>query len=117
MGQGVSVMRRPPKWTQGFIDKTGRARWYFRRPGYARTPLPGLPFSPTFMEGYQRCLEGESTPIAADRTKPGTMRALAVSYFQSPAFLSMKPITQANYRSMIDRFSREHGDKRAADLQ
>jgi integrase len=114
---GSHLMRRPPKYVQGFIDRHGRPRFYFRRSGFKPVPLPGLPWSPEFMEVYQRAIEGQPAAIGADRTKPGTMRALAVSYFQSAAFLSMKPITRANYRSQIDRFSREHGDKRAADLQ
>src|SRR5262249_16953657 len=50
--------------------------------------------------------------------------ALAVSYYNSVAFQSMKPSTQSVYRNIIERFCREtdkegheHGDKRAATLQ
>ena len=115
MGRGV--IRRLPKYVQQFVDEDGRPYFYFRRSGFRRIRLPGLPWSPDFMQAYECALEGQPATIGADRTRPGTMRALAVSYFQSPAFRSIKPITQANYRSMIDRFSREHGDRRAADLQ
>jgi hypothetical protein len=36
-------MRRPPQYVNGFIDRYGKARWYFRRAGFKKVPLPGLP--------------------------------------------------------------------------
>jgi hypothetical protein len=51
MGQGV--MRRPPQYCNGFIDRYGKARWYFRRAGFKRMALPGLPWSPEFMAAYE----------------------------------------------------------------
>jgi integrase len=114
---GRDLRRRLPKFVQAFVTKDSRPYFYFRRPGFERIRLPDLPFSPSFMEVYERALAGQPAIIGADRTRPGTMRALAVSYFQSPAFLSMKAVTQANYRSQIDGFCREHGERRAADLQ
>ena len=35
---GPHVMRRPPKFVQGFIDRHGKPRWYLRRPGFKRMP-------------------------------------------------------------------------------
>jgi integrase len=110
-------MRRPPKYCHGFIDRHGKPRWYFRRPGFKRVPLPGLPWSREFMAAYEQALAGQPEPIGAARVKPGTLRALAVSYFASPAFRSKRPSTQYTYRNIIDRFCAEHGDKRAALLQ
>jgi integrase len=113
-------MRRPPKWVQGFVDRSGRARWYFRRRGYPRTPLRGLPWSPDFMASYERALGDQPEPIGqigASRSKPGTMRALAASYLGSPAFLALRASSQRAYRSTIDAFIAEHGDRRAAELQ
>ena len=43
------VMRRPPPYCNGFLDRHGKARWYFRRAGFKKVPLPGLPWSPEFM--------------------------------------------------------------------
>jgi hypothetical protein len=43
---GQDLMRRPPKYVNGFIDRHGRPRWYFRRAGFKKVPLPGLPWSP-----------------------------------------------------------------------
>jgi len=110
-------MRRPPKFVQGFIDRHGRRRFYFRRPGFKRMPLPGLPWSPEFMAAYEEALAGQIMQIGGSRVRPGTMRALAISYYNSLGFRSLKPSSQAIYRRIIDRFCREHGDKRAATLQ
>jgi hypothetical protein len=40
---GTSVMRRPPRYCHGFTDRHGKPRWYFRRAGFKKLPLPGLP--------------------------------------------------------------------------
>src|SRR5215831_18705591 len=114
---GPRMMRRPPKYVQGFIDRHGKPRWYFRRPSFKRMPLPGLPWSPEFMASYGEALAGQIMQIGGSRVRPGTIRALAISYYNSLGFRSLKPSSQAIYRRIIDRFCREHGDKRAATLQ
>jgi hypothetical protein len=121
---GPRVMRRLPKFVHGFIDRHGKPRFYFRRPGFKQLPLPCLPWSPEFMRAYEEALAGQPTLIGSVGIKSGTIRALAVSYYNSVAFRSMKPSTQSVYRNIIDRFCREtdkegheHGDKRAATLQ
>src|SRR5690348_1795020 len=65
MGQGV--MRRPPQYCNGFIDRYGKARWYFRRAGFKRMALPGLPWSPEFMAAYEQALAGQPAPIGTER--------------------------------------------------
>jgi hypothetical protein len=114
---GRHLMRRPPKFVHGFIDRHGNPRWYFRRAGFKRVPLPGLPWSPEFMAAYEEAIAGQAAPIGAARVKPGTLRALAVSYFASPAFRTMRPSSQRSRRSVIDRLCAQHGDKRVAPLQ
>ena len=64
---GSSVMRRPPPYCNGFIDRHGKARWYFRRAGFKKVPLPGLPWSPEFMAAYEQALAGQPAPIGAER--------------------------------------------------
>ena len=44
-------------------------------------------------------------------------RALAVSYFNSPDFRSLRASSQAIYRGIIDRFRIQYGDNRAANLK
>jgi hypothetical protein len=69
-------MRRPPKYCHGFIDRHGKPRWYFRRPGFKRVPLPGLPWSREFMAAYEQALAGQPEPIGAARVKPGSFTIL-----------------------------------------
>jgi integrase len=121
---GRYLMSRPPKYVQSFLDRHGKARFYFRRSGFKNVALPGLPWSPKFMAAYDEALAGQPAQIGSERVKPGTIRALTVSYYNSIGFRSMKPITQSVYRNIVDRFcrekdreGREHGDKRAATLQ
>jgi integrase len=45
------------------------------------------------------------------------MRALAVSYYNGAAFRALRASTQYERRGIVDRFCREHGDKRIATLQ
>jgi integrase len=121
---GPHPMKRPPKYVQGFIDRHGKPRFYFRRPGFKSVPLPGLPWSPEFMATYETALVGQPAPIGASKVNPSTMRALAINYYGSIEFRGLKPSTQALYRQLIDKFCREtdkdgqlYGDKNAATLQ
>ena len=108
-----------PKYTQAFIDRHGTARFYFRKAGSKQVPLPGLPWSPQFMAAYEGALEGQAPPIeiGASRTKPGTINALVVSYFNSMAFQALAPETRRTRRNILERFRAEHGDKRSALLK
>lgn len=121
---GQSPMKRPPKYVQGFIDRHGKARFYFRRAGFKSVRLPGLPWSPEFMAAYETAIAGQSMQTGNSRVKPGTFRAVAVSYFNSVGFRSMKPSTQSVYRNAVERLCKETdrsghpiGDKSAAKLQ
>src|SRR5215510_9327349 len=82
-----------------------------------KCPCPACLGPPEFMAAYEQALAGQPAPIGAERTIPGTLRALAVSYFASPAFRTTRPSTQSTYRGVIDRLCVEHGDKRVALLQ
>ena len=78
----LNPMGRPPKFVHGYIDRHAKPRFYFRRAGFKSVPLPGLPWSPEFMAAYENAMagaEGAGWPQA--RSKPGTMGALALSYF------------------------------------
>jgi integrase len=113
-----NMMRKPPRFTHGFIDRHGKARWYFRRRGCKSLALPGLPWSPDFMEAYQRALDGAAgVVVAAARTKPGSISALAVAYYESAEFKQLAPISQRELRNRIERFRSQHGDKGVATLR
>ena len=108
------------KYVHQWVDTRNggaKARYYFRRPGFARLPLPGLPGSGEFMEAYQAALASQlPSPIGTSRTKAGSIGALIVAYFCSPTFLALEPGTQHNYRLILEKFRSEHGDKPVALL-
>jgi integrase len=111
---------KKPRYTHGFIDRHGRSRYYFRRLGFKQVPLPGLPWSPSFMAAYEAAMKGEAVPrkeIGESRSQPGTIAALVAAYFSSPQFKGLSASTQATYRGIIERFRREHGHRRIATLQ
>ena len=70
-----------PRYVHGFIDRHGKARYYFRRLGFKKAALPGVPWSPEFMQAYETALGGQPSLVGAKRVPPGSMRALAVSYY------------------------------------
>jgi integrase len=114
---GPRVMRRLPKYVHGFIDRHGKPRFYFRRPGFKSKALNGLPYSTEFMSDYEAAVAGQPLPVGANKARPGTMRALALSYFASTEFRTLRASTQRAYRGTIERLCKEHGYKRAVDLR
>jgi len=116
--------RQLPKYVQAFVDRHGSAWHYFRRPGFKRVRLPGLPWSPEFMAAYTEAMAGQQRQIARNgRVIPRSIRSLANAYYDSAAFGALKPITQGVYRNIIERFCREthsdgqaYGDKSAVTL-
>jgi integrase len=101
-----------------YRDRHSKVRRYFRRPGFKRIALPGLPGSDEFMTAYQLALAGQPSRIevGAGRTRPGTVNAAIVGYYTSVAFRSLAAGTQKLQRSILERFRAEHGDKRIALL-
>jgi integrase len=99
-----------------FRDRHGKVRFYFRRPGGKRVPLPGPMGSPEFLEAYQLAAAGMQPAKGRRRTVPGTFDALAVSYL-STDWLKLKPSTRGEYRRAIDRLMREIGPRPVAGMQ
>src|SRR5215470_7009688 len=93
-----------PKFVHGFIDRHGRPRFYFRRAGFKQAPLPGLPYSPEFMSAYAAAVADQPVAVATDRARPGTMHAVALSYFASPEFRTLRQSTQRARRWIIESF-------------
>jgi integrase len=116
------VSRIKLKYVHQWVDKRhggAKARYYFRKPGVKRMPLPGLPGSAEFMQAYQEALAGQESPrpmIGASRSKAGSLSALIASYYGSPQFLTLRPSSRATYRSIAECVRAEHGDKPVALL-
>jgi hypothetical protein len=56
------------------------------------------------MRAYEAALTGQPAPIGESKVKPGSIRALATSYYGSNAYRSMGEGTQSVYRSIIEKF-------------
>ena len=94
-----------PKYVQAWVDHDGRAHHYFRRRGFPRVRLPGLPWSPSFMAEYEKAISGARTAIGAGRVKPGSVAAVVAEYFDSQLFFTSKSAgTQRMRRGILERF-------------
>jgi len=96
--------RKFPKYCQPWVDrKSGRPYCYFRRRGYPRVRLSGLPWSPTFMAAYEAAMSGPRTAIVA---------AVIAEYKDSREFFGSKSAgTQRMRRGILDRFGAAYGDR------
>ena len=108
-----------PKFCSWNIDRHGKRRVRFRRNGFS-VYLTGTPWSDDFMKQYAAALgvvENAISNIGANRTIPGSFDAACVSYYKSPDFQRLGPISQKNRRNVIEAFRREHGTKPLARLE
>src|SRR5262249_18400282 len=97
------------RYVQAWVDDEGRPHHYFRRRGYKRTPLPGMPGSAEFMAAYQRALAQDAAPIIK-RNKPGSVAAVVASYFDSPLHFGPRaPGTRDMQRAILERFVEQCG--------
>jgi integrase len=102
-----------PKYTRAWVDKRdSRAYYYFRRRGFPRVRLPGLPWSPSFMAAYEAAMNGPRTAIGAGRIKPGSVAAAVTEYFDSQQFFTSKSAgTQRMRLGILERFRAAYGDR------
>jgi len=105
------------KFIQAWVDQDGRAHHYFRRAGYPRERLPGLPGSLEFMSAYQAALDSAMTPIGADkRSRPGSVSAACASYYASQSFRGLAASSQIVRKAVLEAFRREHGGLQIAAM-
>jgi integrase len=109
----IDMTRLRIAYVQSFRDKkTGAVFHYFRRAGFRRVRLPGLPGSTEFMAAYQAAFGSRPEPIGvAKRSKPGSVSAAIVSYYGSQSFRNLTGGTPAMRRAILERFRDQHGDK------
>jgi enterobacteria phage integrase len=102
-------------YVQEYRDRHGKARRYFRRPGFKRAPLPGTPGSPSFMAAYEAALAAERMPTGR-KHKDGTVGDLVASFYRSAAFENLKPSSQRGYRRILDPFAERDGHRLVRDM-
>jgi integrase len=109
--------RKRYPWVKHYIDVRGRARIYFRRPGFPPVSLPGPYGSPEFLVAYHAAMAGSPVEIGASRTIPRSMNSLIAMYYSSADFKNLRPTTARVYRNILERFREEHGDKSVATMK
>lgn len=87
--------------------RDGRPRYVLRIPGCRTKTIPGEPGTPEFMAAYARAVEEAAPP--QPRLAPGSLDALAVSYYSSPAFAALRPSTQVAYRRLVEELRAGYG--------
>src|SRR5262245_44733674 len=102
-------------YVQEYRDRHGKARRYFRRPGFKRVTLPGTPGSQQFMAAYQTALASERAAIGRQHSE-GTIGDLVVSFYRSAAFDNLKASSQRAYRKILDPFSEKDGHRLVRDM-
>ena len=106
-----------PKYVQGWVDREGRPHHYFRRPGYPRQPLPGMPWSPAFMAAYAAAMAEAPLPIGSKRSKPGSVAAVVAAYLDSTLYFGSRAKgTQIMRRTILERFREQYGDHPVASM-
>ena len=115
MGRRGVTVRLPH--IQVFKDRHGKTRYYFRKPGFPRTALPGPPDGPEFLKAYHAALDGEGQPAPAAPPGNGSFARLIEDYLKSPAFLKNKESSQTVTRGILARFSAKHGHRIVAEVQ
>jgi enterobacteria phage integrase len=104
-------------YVQEYRDRHGKARRYFRRPGFKRVTLPGTPGSPQFMDAYETALSAEPPPTKrSTRHKDGSIGDLVTGFYRSPYFENLKPSSQRLYRLVLDKFADEDGHRLVRDM-
>ena len=103
------------KYVHEYIDRTGTVRRYFRRRGFPKLALPGLPGSREFREAYEAGLQAEPPPKAA-KGGPGSLSDLVTTWCRSPHFANLSPSSQATYRKVLKPILEKHGHRLAHDL-
>lgn len=127
---------RLPPYVQGFTDRHGTLRHYFRR-GAVRVALPGLPWTPDFMTAHAVALTGYgaatadrlATPPAKDSPAPaarqraakapeksGTISKLIAEYRLSDNFTGLASSTSTTYGRLLDKLETGLGRIAVASL-
>ena len=87
------------------VDRHGNVRVYFRRPGFAKIRLNGLPGSEEFQAAYARALAMmECGSIVTKRAiaERGSMAWLCQGYYKSADFRRLDPRTQHVRRLILE---------------
>jgi enterobacteria phage integrase len=105
------------QYVNEFIDRHGKPRYYFRRPGSRSVKLPGLPGSVEFMDAYQAALATVAPPPASpNHIIRGSMAEIVAGYFRSAAFANLEGSSQRLYRFALKPILATHGHRLVREM-
>lgn len=104
-------------FVQAYYDRHGKRRYYFRRKGWPRVTLPGLPGSPEFYAAYARAMAAPARAEPSLKLETGSFKALCYEYEHSTEFRGLAPLTRREMGYVIKALVAEHGDKPVALLE
>lgn len=108
-------------YVNGYKDRHGRQRYYYRRKGFKAVALRGEPGSIEFAESYQQAMGAAKPAKALSTESAGSIGALIEQFYLSADFRGLEPVTQKGHRSVLKLFREKHGHRSvhlttAADL-
>jgi len=105
-------------YIQAFKDRHGKVRHYYRRKGFVRTKLPGLPGSAEFMAAYAKAGSASAAlPKPKEERSPQSIHTLIGMYYASAEFMALRPSSQRPYRNQLERFRQRYGNRSASTIQ
>jgi integrase len=105
------------RWLKRYLDRHGRERLYFRRPGFPSVALQGPIGSKAFFDDYAAALAKIPVEKAGNGSKtrkateihPRSFRRLVIDYYGSTDFLRTKASSQKVTRGILDKLCLEIG--------
>jgi integrase len=104
-------------FVQAYTDRHGRRRYYFRRKGWPRARLPGIPGSEEFMTAYQEAMNRPARVAPSKVAARGSFAALCNEYERSAEFSGLAKLTQREMRYVIRKLEAAYGEKPVALLE
>lgn len=111
---------KKPKYVHEFTDSRGKPRNCFRRGRERKIPLPWPMYTEAWWKAYHAAKDGIAEPspgAGADRTVKGSVGDLITRYYASAGFTTKAAATQRNYKSVLEPFRKDHGDKAVATVK
>ena len=105
------------RYVNAFVDRHGKVRYYFRRPGSRSVKLPGIPGSIEFMDAYQAALATIAPPPPSPKhVIHGSLAEISAGYFRSASFTNLSPSSQETYRLALKPVLAAHGQRLVRDM-
>ena len=104
-----------------YRDRHGKLRWRYRN-GAFTVNLGTAYGSPDFIRRYTAAVAGQRLPssggatVGVSQAPHGSLSRVIESWYQSPDFKRLAPITARNHRLIAEKLREAHGDKLVADL-